>query len=60
MLQPPPGGRSRPYILNPSPCVYDDMWVSRAVVAVQSGCQAADYSALERLARGDHDGLAEL
>ena len=36
------------------------MWLLWAAVASQSGSHAADHSALERMARGDHDGLAEL
>jgi len=36
------------------------MWLLWAAVASQSGSHAADHSALERMVRGDHDGLAEL
>jgi RNA polymerase sigma-70 factor (ECF subfamily) len=36
------------------------MWLLWAAVASQSGSHAADHTALERMARGDHDGLAEL
>ncbi len=36
------------------------MWLLWAAVASQSGSHAADHTSLERMARGDHDGLAEL
>ena len=36
------------------------MWLLWAAVASQSGSHATDHTALERMARGDHDGLAEL
>ena len=36
------------------------MWLLWAAVASQLGSHAADQTALERMARGDHDGLAEL
>ena len=36
------------------------MWLLWAVVAGHSGETAADHAALERMARGDHDALAEL
>jgi RNA polymerase sigma-70 factor (ECF subfamily) len=36
------------------------MWLLWAVVAGHPGAAAADHAALERMARGDHDALAEL
>ena len=36
------------------------MWLLWAVVAGQPGETAPDHTALERMARGDHDALAEL
>ena len=36
------------------------MWLLWAVVASHPGATAADHTALERMARGDSDGLAEL
>lgn len=36
------------------------MWFLWAVVASQAGTTAADYTALEQMARGDPEGLAEL
>ena len=36
------------------------MWLLWAVVAGHPGETAADHTALERMARGDHDALAEL
>ena len=36
------------------------MWLLWAVVASHPGSTAADHTALERMARGDSDGLAEL
>ena len=36
------------------------MWFLLAAVASFSGSTAADLAALERMARGDHEGLAEL
>jgi RNA polymerase sigma-70 factor (ECF subfamily) len=36
------------------------MWLLWAVIAGHPGSAAADHNALERMARGDHDGLAEL
>ncbi len=36
------------------------MWLLWAAVAGQSGPHGADPSAIERMARGDHDALAEL
>jgi RNA polymerase sigma-70 factor, ECF subfamily len=36
------------------------MWLLGAVVAGYPGETAADHAALERMARGDHDALAEL
>ena len=36
------------------------MWLLWAVVAGHPGGTAADHAALERMARGDHDALAEL
>src|SRR5215210_1718278 len=36
------------------------MWLLWAVIAGHSGDTAADHTSLERMARGDHDGLAEL
>ena len=36
------------------------MWLLWAVVAGRSGDTAADHTSLERMARGDHDALAEL
>ena len=36
------------------------MWLQWAVVAGHPGGTAADHAALERMARGDHDALAEL
>jgi RNA polymerase sigma-70 factor, ECF subfamily len=36
------------------------MWLLWAVVAGRPGETAADHTALERMARGDHDALAEL
>jgi RNA polymerase sigma-70 factor (ECF subfamily) len=36
------------------------MWLLWAVAVGHLGSPAADHTALERMARGDHDGLAEL
>ena len=36
------------------------MWLLWAVVASPPGAAAADHTALERMARGDHEALAEL
>ena len=36
------------------------MWLLWAVIAGPPGATAADHTTLERMARGDHEALAEL